>query len=345
MAIIDALGFDRGLHFDSIDYDGVLHRSTSVKMDGAASLQMKTGNSGYSEWVRHDFRDEEPTQPSLSIYIYPSYNYDRDEGWPRIRFLQDATTGQAIDLRWDHAHHTYDLYIDGSKVADGTVYIDQNDWFNLQVWAKIDPTNGFVKVKMDGHLSIDYSGCTQPDGATAYASHCRIDCGKYALTSSGNSYLDNWVLGENEYLGDCHVEELYPTSDESVEWTPITEENDNYQEVDEVTPDTADYVFAQTDEDTDRLGLETWDDETDNGITKQVLGVVAWMWSRAETATGESCRIGVESNGSVDDETIPQYTAHRRGSHVSPQNPDGNVDWDKASIDAMTLRYEADLTA
>ena len=74
MPIIDALSFDRGFHFSSIDYSGHLTsaRDTSNYVDGVASLAFPTNSVGsHLNWVRHNFNAQHPTQPSTSLYVWP----------------------------------------------------------------------------------------------------------------------------------------------------------------------------------------------------------------------------------------------------------------------------------
>lgn len=346
MPILDALSFDRGFHFNSIDKSGTPARDTTYKVDGLASLRFDTTSSGaHLEWVRHDFKRTHPQQPSVAMYVWPRswFSYGSDY-YPRIYFTMGSGSHK-LDLRWNTYTHTHDLYINGALAEAGTIEVAQNDFFQLQMWANIDPVSGFVKVKVDGHLSIDYAGDTQPSGALAYADFCYVQAGKYALAGNEKAHIDNWVLGYGEFLGDCHVDEILPDSDSVVQFTPITG-SDNYAMLNEIYPINEDtYVYTQTDGHADDIGLEAWDNTTPNGITKNPEAVIPWVWSRVTTATGEHLRVGIKSNGVVSDEQFAQFMAHRRYAHTTLLDPDGDVPWTKTAIDAVLLRYEADLTA
>ncbi len=347
MPIIDALSFDRGFHFSSIDYSGHLTsaRDTSNYVDGVASLAFPTNSLGsHLNWVRHNFNAQHPTQPSTSLYVWPRSWYSSGDGKPRIYFTL-GSTDHKIELVWNGYTHTYDLYIDDVLKESGSIIVSQNDFMSLQFWAKIDSSAGFVKVKIDGHLSIDFSGDTQPSGATSYADFCYVQGGQYALGGDSTSNIDNWVLGYNEFLGDCHVDELVPDGDSTTtEWTPITG-SDNYAMVDETTPDEDDYNYVNTTGKKDKLTLEDWDNTTPNGITKDPVAVVAWMWSKATTATGEEAYVGIDSNGVESKESFPQFMNNQRYAVTILKDPNTGSDWTDSGIDSLLLMYESNLSA
>jgi len=344
MPILDGLSFDRDTHFNSVDISGTPHVDTANKVDGAASLMFLTNSLGTAtDWVRHNFKTYHPAEPAISLYIYPRdwFSYGSDY-FPRVRITMGST--QALDLRWNTYTHTHDLYIDGILAEAGTIEVSNNEFFNLQVWAKIDAVAGFVRVKVDGHLSIDFSGDTRPSGALAYADYCYVHGGKYALAADFRCNIDSWVLGYSEYLGDCHVDEVVQDGDNAVQFSRSAGA-DNYALTDEVLIDTGDYVYSQTDGHVDELDLEAWDDTTPNGITKTPVAVIPWVWSKVTTATGEHIRVGIKSAGNVSDEQFAQFIAARRSAHTALLDPNGDIAWTKAAIDAALLRYEADLTA
>ena len=343
MPILDGLSFDRDTHFNDVDISGTPHVDIVNKVDGAASFDFYTNSLGTAtEWVRHSFKSYQPTEPAISIYIYPrSYFSYGSDYFPRVRIAMGST--QTLDLRWNILTHTHDLYIDGIEVETGAVEVANNEFFSLQVWAKIDAAVGFVKVKVDGHLSIDFSGDTKPSGALAYATYCYVYGGKYQLGVDLHCNIDSWVLGYSEYLGDCHVDEIVPDGDSAVQFSRSAGAA-NYLLIDEVTIDTGDYVYSQTDGHVDELDLEAWDDTTPNGITKTPVAVIPWVWSKVTTATGEHIRVGIKSVAAVSDEQFAQFVAARRSAHTTLLDPNGNIAWTKAAIDAALLRYEADLT-
>ena len=345
MPIIDGLSFDRDTHFNSVDISGVAAVDTVNKVDGAASFVFfSTSAFSHMDWRRHNFKDQHPTQPAVSLYIYPRdwFSESSETGYyPRIIIYMGSS--QYLDFRWNIVTHTHDLYINEILAEAGAIEVSNNDWFHFQVWAKIDAATGFVKVKVDGHLSIDFSGDTKPGAALAYATYCYVHGGRYILAGDQRCNIDSWVLGYDEYLGDCHVEEVVQDGDSAVQFSRSAGA-DNYALTDEVTIDEDDYEYSQTDGHIDELTLAAWDDTTRNGITKTPVAVIPWVWSKVTTATGEHIKVGIKSNATVDDEQFAQFITARRSAHTVLLDPNGDIAWTKAAIDAALLRYEADLT-
>jgi hypothetical protein len=358
MPILTGHSFDRGFHFNSVDYEAYgdpvgFAISSGYSVDGGYSLRTRSWSAERLWWVRDSFQSSK-TQPSVSVYVYPRDYFDvpvEGEGLPKIRFRLGVAPITLIEyyleLHWNTVTHTYDLYAGDSGAGvslleAGTIEVSQNDWFQVQFWANIDSL-GFARVKIDGHLSIDYSG--DLNLGLGYADYCYLIGGTGVLVGNDYScYWDNWVLGYDEYLGDCHVDERLPNADNSVQWSRYGA-GTNYEALDETPQDEADYVFTQTDGHTDLIGLEAWNNLTENGIVKDPLAQVSWVWSKAETATGEHLRVGLSSNGVVSDESHPQSRAFERYEHTDLTNPDTGLDWEKATIDASLLRYEAELSA
>jgi len=273
-----------------------------------------------------------PSNPSVSVWCYLKISYETEATDIRgssIRFL--LTTGEYVELRWNATNHTYDAYVDDVKVADGTIEVSMNDWFQVQFYAVIDNA-GSIGVRIDGHQSIDYSGDTQPAGA-AGASYVRFQGG--AVGTGLPDYYDDLVWGEGGYLGSLRCYEKRPTADTAQDdWTPSVGEN--YECVDETPENDADYNSTAVSAQADELVLEDFD-----GSDKTPRAVVAWLRAREESATGESVKVGVDSNGTDETTTHALSTDWEYYFHVADDDPDGDIPWADAAIDALLLRYES----
>jgi len=269
-----------------------------------------------------------PANPSVSVWINPDDCYDDYEMY--LRFLLD--TGEYIDLRWNTGTHTFDAYVDGSLVAGGSVEVSNNDWFHVQFYLVV-ADSGSIQVKIDGHESINYSGDTKPQAGTTGATYF------YAYGGGGgtkNFFIDDLVIGTGGFLGDLRCYDLRPSADTAqADWTPSTG-SDHYALLDETPEDDADYVSTATNGHADELELEDFD-----ASDKTPVAVVAWVRAKADDAVGAQLKVGVDSGGTDDVETVDLSTAWEYYFHTMDDNPADSAEWEDADIDALKLRYEA----
>jgi len=295
----------------------------AAKHTGAYGLHL-----GYTGWIQYPVTGT-PANLGCSFWFRPNYAWAVAD---RAKFsVILETTGEHIGLVWNVITKTFDAYVDGGLVAAGTIYLADDEYFQVQFYAVIDNA-GSINVKIGGQESIAYSGDTLPDGAAAAIEYVYF----YSDGAATGVYFDDIVWGTGGYLGDCRVEWLAPNADTVVEdWTPSTGV-DSYAVVDEIPPNTTDYLYTDTDAQETELELADWDD-TD----KTPLIVTAWARAYEDAATAESLKVGVDSGG-VDDITEHIMTdTYQYWNHVMTQNPNGPAAWDNAAIDALKHRLES----
>jgi len=288
---------------------------------------MNDASAGRTISVRYPF-DGDPAVPALSFWMNQPNNWASSIF--RVRFL--LSTGEYIELRWNGASYTWDAYVDNALVEAGSVGVVSNAPYHTQVWLTVADA-GNINVKVDGHESINYSGDTQP-GAAATISWVYL----YAAFTAGagqNIYVDDFVMGSGDYLGDLRCVDIRPTADTAQDdWTPSA--GDNYSTIDETPPSDVDYNETNVDTNADELALGDFD-----GVTYTPRATTAWARARMEGATGDSVKVGVISNAveSVTERALG--TSYEYFFHTDDQNPDGPGAWDDAAVDALLLRYEA----
>jgi len=264
--------------------------------------------------------------PSASFWVYPRDPWSYSASIWGVRF--DLSTGENIALRWDSTNKTFDAYVDGVKVADGTIIVPSNDWFHVQFYVVIADA-GSIQVKIDGKLSIDYSGDTQP-GAAAVANYFTI----YNNVSS-YVYYDDLAIGYGGFLGDIRCIDIRPSADTAQDdWTPSA--GDNYSTIDETPPSDADYNETNVDAQADELALGDFD-----GVTYNPVAVTAWVRAQMLAATGDSIKVGIDSGGTDDVTEHALSTTWQYYFHTADLNPADAAEWEDADIDALLLRYES----
>lgn len=160
-----------------------------------------------------------PTTDS-SRYILGFYNGNNCLG-----YLRKQTSG---DLYLEAYRGTSD------KVATGTIAINVDTTYLIEVRYKPDDSNGIFQVKVDGVLDVNFTGDTRPTSG-------QINRLRLGGVSYVNAYFDDVIVESGGWIGDTCVAGLKPiAAGASTEWDPSA--GDNFACVDDVPPDEADYV-------------------------------------------------------------------------------------------------------
>lgn len=283
----------------------------SLKLVGSSTV-----GAGYVYWTRSgNYLDVGAWVNPRGTPTYP------------IRIELILNNADIVDVRYEDDR--WNAYVKAVKVATGTIITTAQTWQHVQVRFYI-ADSGYIKTKIDGVADIDYSGDTLPSGAASIAT--------FRLRQSGGavqfiSYFDDIVFGTGDWPGDIRFDRIVPDSDDTAEWTPSAG-GDNYALVDEIPPSDADYVTGgSVPTVTDKYTLSDW-----SGTAKTPQFVVAWARAQKDTAGTIQLDLGVDSNGTEDTtggEDIS--TTYEYYDHISVLNPDGDVAWDEAAIDALKV--------
>ena len=310
--------------------------STTQKKTGAYSLRCG-GDLG--RWARWRLPGD-PNNPSVSLWVHPGhldlFNSDGD-GTSGLNFRLRLGTGEYIDLRWKASTHTFDAWVDGVLVLSGTIEVAAFDWFHVQWYVVIDNA-GSIGVKINGHQSIDYSGDTQPGAATG-ADYFYAWGG---LSGSRYFYIDDLVGGYGGFLGALNCYEMVPNGDTGrTDWTPLGA-SDNYEMIDETPASDADYNESDANGEKDVLELSDVDYAT---LERSPVALFPWVRAKMEEGTGDSIKVGLDSNGT---EGVTEHAlsgAYQYYWHTAIEDPDaGGKPWEAASANAVKLVYESVIT-
>ena len=283
---------------------------------------------GSNSWGRF-LIDGTPANPSISVWVAPdAYHYSQDN---LLRIYFQLNTGQTIELRWNATTHTFDAYVNGGLVAAGTVVVSSATWFHVQFYLVVSDA-GSIQVKIHGHESINYSGDTKVEAGSTGVDYVYLFGG---YSGAGVCFFDDLVIGTGGYLGDLRCVDMMPEADTAQDdWTPSA--GDNYSTIDEMIPSDVDYNETNVDAQVDELALTGFD-----GATYVPVAVTAWVRAREEAATGDSIKVGFNSNGTIDVTERILTTAYEYKFHTNDEDPDGPAAWDDAALEALLLRYES----
>jgi hypothetical protein len=222
-------------------------------------------------------------------------------------------------------------------LATGTGTFAPGIYHHIEVKATVADSGGTCEVRIDGSVQINFTGDTrQSSSGTA-----GIDRIGFVGGGSLGYWDDVYVLDTsgsvaNNFLGDCRINTLAPTSDSSVQFTRSTGAS-NYLCVDEgrYNSDT-DYVESATVGHIDKYGYQ----DLAAGVAT-VYGVQAICWARKTDATTRTMRQNIYSNASTSAQTaFTLSTSYAPFAHIATLNPDGSVQWTPTTVNAALAGIE-----
>lgn len=238
-------------------------------------------------------------------------------GWIGPAFY-DGTSVQ-VDVRLTADGRLF-ITRNGTVLATSTLVInDPTVWNFFEFKAKIDPTVGTAEVRVNGVVFCSFSGNTSATG-TSFANVFQLH---QLNLQNGNQYYDDFYLLDssgaldNDYLGDCAVQQTYAIADGGTNnwarawasWaastvtqlgTQILDSNGNVQEATAVTSDAKTGTVAPTWATTG--GTTT----TDNHVTWTVRGsglnpgAANWMAVSELYADNDSSYVVDSTPGDID---------------------------------------------
>lgn len=248
--------------------DGFDHAANSTdilrKWTATYNFTVQTGRDGAGYCYYADYSNE---------YLYKQFNWNKDEivlgiamqvnSYPtanasQIMFM-DAGTIQVATIintsgyfEFRRGSHT------GTLLATSTNIFPTSTWQYVEIKIKFHNSTGYIVCKINGTEEVNATGLDTSQTGNEYFN--RISLGN---PSNGSARYDDLYLldltgtSNNDFLGDCRVETIYPDgAGNSTQWTPVGEAS-NYLCVDEVDPD--DDSTYVTSSGTSELDLYTYD--------------------------------------------------------------------------------------
>jgi hypothetical protein len=224
--------------------------------------------------------------------------------------------------------------------------IPTGEWHHLQVKAVIHTSSGSCVVKLDGVTVINYSGQT----GTSSGSVDGYQIAARDQTANGNWYIidDLWVCdavdatstqgrANNDFLGDLKVQSLIPAANgDTTQWTPSTGTNHALL-VDEIPPNTTDYVFDST---SGHRDLFTLGDLPSAAIT--ALGVRVGAYALKTDAGAASVKTLIKENSVVTADSAHPLTVSYAGyfSGFYWKRPSDSSLWTVSDVNGMQAGVE-----
>ena len=162
------------------------------------------------------------------------------------QILLSVRSGASTSIHSVVVNATYglNLLVGSTVVASTESFLYRIDtWYLIELHGKIHDTEGVLELKVDGNILATYTGDTKPGADTTVDTLLWL-----CPNATGFNYrLDDIALNDttgavdNSWCGDGRVIALTPTGNSAtLQWTPSA--GDNYACVDDVPPNSTDYV-------------------------------------------------------------------------------------------------------
>jgi hypothetical protein len=256
-------------------------------------------------------------------------------GWGQLT-LCVAGTGNGADLAVYRGNTTLN--------TSTTANLQENQWYYIEMKVYNHTTNGTCNVKLDETEIISFAGNTRHRTAYEYQETYdrvmwRIDNATALLYIDDLYIADGHGSGVTDFLGDCQVATLSPTSTVSGNWTPSTG-NTLWSIIDEDTQD-ANYIKEDT---SGNQALFEVTNLTANQALGDIQGVMLCCDSQHSAQGHQGYAKAITQNGSggsIQDtgNFMPGVTNPLTFTVIMEDDPDGNA-WTAATVNSLRIGVE-----
>ena len=256
-------------------------------------------------------------------------------GWGQL-CLEVSGSGNGAELKVDRGN----TFLASSNTAN----LQTDTWYYIEMKVYSHTTNGTVNVCLDGTEIISFSGNTRHRTGYAYQGvydrvQWHINNGSALLAIDDLYIADGHGSGITDFLGDCEVATLSPTSTVSGNWSPSTG-NTLWSLIDEDTQD-ANYIKEDT---SGNQAIFELTNLTANQALGSVKGVMLCCDSQHSVQGHQGYAKAITQNGSggsVQDtgNFMPGVTNPLCYTVMMETDPDGNP-WAPATVNQLRMGVE-----
>lgn len=220
-----------------------------------------------------------------------------------------------------------------------------NRWYHIEGKFRVGDADGSLELRVDGETWLVANNVDTRDANTGIINGVRM-VEKIGNNANGTCSIDNFILWDttgtrnNDWLGDVEVLTANPAANGTVVgWTANT--GDAYAAIDDGADgedgDTT-YVFSETPGDVADFEL------SDLPVTPDaILAVQSYVCARKTDSGTRTIKHGIDSDGNVSEsDGLPLSTTFAGFTHVAELDPDGDVAWTPASVNALKSRIKVE---
>lgn len=210
------------------------------------------------------------------------------------------------------------------------------EWAYIEFKATINDTTGSYELRINGDTWISATGVDTQNTTNAYISSMRY-MGGGNVTYWDDLYIcDTLGTTNNDFLGECAIETLYPTADNAVAFSR-SGGTTNYENVDEsYADDDTTYTYSAT------LNAEDLFDYGNMTATNAgtVFCVSPNIMCRKETAGGRKIAARAKSGANNTTGSSQTVAANYRARLEPLEEKPGGGAWTKSDVDAAQFGYK-----
>ena len=252
----------------------------------------------------------------------------------RVYFYEDSD----LILHFRRIYPYIHAYVDGVKVADGTLNIPTSQWFLFECHVKLADSGGVLQTKINGIPDIDYTGDTNP---STYSGFNRV-----GFKAEVVSYYDDIAINDtngsedNSWCGDGHIIAIKPNAngDQSDLTNSGGDSVNNYTYVDDIPSDgDSTYVWSDTATDFDLYNLTAPSLPVNHRITR------IYAEARAKDPDTGDIKLIIKPDSTVYKDSAAttlttSYSAIKGDEYT--ENPDDGNAWEESDLDDLQAGVE-----
>ena len=207
----------------------------------------------------------------------------------------------------------------------------QDSWHYVEMEYICNTTGGIANVYLDGILVVSYVGNTQNQTAPGVNGFQIIP---NAFTQT--TYIDDiYVISNSVRLGERRIETIRPDGDFSVTFTPSSGTS-NFAMLDDTLVSSNDYTSATA---VGSQDLFSFSNLSSIPATIDAIQVNVWA-TKTDVATRQLADVLVSGSQTVVGTPDNLPVNHTEISMIANQDPNGNVPWTAAAVNAIKAGYK-----
>jgi hypothetical protein len=222
----------------------------------------------------------------------------------------------------------------GTLVATGSTVLAANTWYRIEVKVSTGTGNQPYEVRINGvsELSGDANQGTNANGSWRFGKSGDLNGQTVDL------YYDDMIVDNAAYPGgDVSIKVITPNANGStMSWSAGTNSSD-YQEVDEVPFNDADYVQSPT-SGNPNIGLFQMTDTGSVGINGTILSLKGYIRTRENTSVTSAVKLRIKSGSSTQDTSTRNGTTTVAVQQlIANTDPATSAAWTQGGIDSVEI--------
>lgn len=347
MALVWADGFD---HYGEVSANALQNGysqfvavwNTALKRTGRACVRFENSFSGTG------FR--RPMAPSSRLVQGAGWRYEVAVAANRYHiangFKGESASG-VQEYRVSGSEQLGFVVVDRTNAVVGTsapglTNLGAWNWVEVQADKNSGGVNtGRVEVRLEGEPVLVVNGINLPND---FQNHCVGNLDFSGLGGKGDLYVDDYTVCDvtgvknNSFLGDRRCDTSVMDADTvEADWAKVGGAT-GFGILDNIPPNDAQYIEALLAGD-----ISEFEHAPLTVASNDVAGVIAFARLMKSDAGISTVRLGINSNGFVDNgPAVSPGTSFNYFNKIWELNPDGNIPWTRAAVDAALLRLTRD---